>query len=184
MFAWSRIFVLVSLSLPYLNLSNFSNLYNNIPNSIINSRIFQDEADRCDTDLHAIMQTQNNKNTLNFSHLTSIGSWVLYHTLRVSITCFIFSDTFFHLVLTGHDSICNEWILLRTLQSSWISLRLLVSFFLFNCFTFFRLFIYSSCLSFCLFFSGFHSGNIVWKISNTFIPFLLNQIFFVTHLNS
>ncbi|CAK8676705.1 unnamed protein product [Clavelina lepadiformis] len=47
--------------------------------------ILQDDADRCDTDLHTLMQALDLGASANRSHLTSIGSWTLYHTLRAMI---------------------------------------------------------------------------------------------------
>ena len=46
--------------------------------------VLQDDADHCDSDLNTIMQSQNHRGA-GATHLTCIGSWVLYHTLRVRL---------------------------------------------------------------------------------------------------
>ncbi|XP_039257820.2 N-alpha-acetyltransferase 35, NatC auxiliary subunit-like [Styela clava] len=76
----------------------------------------QEEADRIDSDLHAINESINPNSDL--SHLTCLGSWTLYHTLRV-MTQYVLSG--FELELySPHELHYIYWYLAEILLS-WLS---------------------------------------------------------------
>uniref|UniRef100_H2ZHX8 N-alpha-acetyltransferase 35, NatC auxiliary subunit n=2 Tax=Ciona savignyi TaxID=51511 RepID=H2ZHX8_CIOSA len=75
--------------------------------------ILQDEADRCDTDINALMHALDPN--AGKSHLTCVGSWALYHTLRV-MTQYIVSGFVLQLY-SDHEYHYIYWYLAEVLLS-------------------------------------------------------------------
>ncbi|XP_078490210.1 LOW QUALITY PROTEIN: N-alpha-acetyltransferase 35, NatC auxiliary subunit-like [Ciona intestinalis] len=75
--------------------------------------MLQDEADKCDQDINSLMHAIDPN--AGKSHLTCIGSWTLYHTLRVMIQ-YVLSG--FHLQLySDHEYHYIYWYLAEVLLS-------------------------------------------------------------------